>query len=138
MYIVVDAKSSTPLYVQIKDQIRMAVATGALGVGDQLPTVRDLSERVLLNPNTVARAYRELQIEGLLVSRQGSGTFVAAGAATIGQEEGRRRVAEELERLAATAASLGLTGRQFQRMAGQALDGVTDSQEVDDDVATGD
>ena len=124
MYIAVDPKSSVPLYVQVKEQMRMAVATGALRVGDQLPTVRELAARVLINPNTVARAYRELQAEGLLTSRQGSGTFVADGAEMIGQEEARRRVAEALQRVAATAASLELSGPEFQQLAGQALDEV--------------
>jgi GntR family transcriptional regulator len=139
MYISVDPKSSTPLYVQVKEQMRMAVATGALQVGDQLPTVRELATRLLINPNTVARVYRELQAEGLLTSRQGSGTFVAAGAEPLGQAEGRRQVAEVLRRAAALAANLGMTEKQFGALAAQTLNEArTDTPEVSGDVATGD
>ena len=138
MYISVDPKSSVPLYVQIKEQMRIAVATGALRVGDQLPTVRELATRLLINPNTVARVYRELQAEGLLTSRQGSGTFVAPGAEALGHEEGRRQVAEALRRAAVLAANLGLTGKGFAGLAEQALgEARTENPEVSGDAATG-
>ena len=121
MYISVDPKSSTPLYVQIKEQMRLAVGTGALQPGDQLPTVRDLATRLRLNPNTVARAYRELQAEGLLTSRQGSGTFVSPQAKAIGEEEARKFVSQMLRKAAATALNLGLDEREFMKLFEQAL-----------------
>ena len=83
MYLSLDSHSGTPLYLQIKEQMRLAVATGAVRAGEQLPTVRELAAELRLNPNTVARVYRELQAEGLLVSRQGSGTFVADEALAL-------------------------------------------------------
>jgi GntR family transcriptional regulator len=140
MYIVVDPKSGVPLYTQVKEQMRLAVATGALRAGDQVPTVRELAARVLINPNTVARAYRDLQAEGLLASRQGSGTFVADGAEALGQAESHRLVGDQLQRVAALAASLGVSARQFQQMAGQAHEGAVEqsSEEVDGNVGASD
>lgn len=72
----VDHKSGVPLYVQIGDQLRLMVATGKLSRGAQLPTIRELSVELTVNPNTVARVYAELEREGLLATRPGRGTFV--------------------------------------------------------------
>jgi len=121
MYVTADPKSSMPLNDQIKEQIRLAVATGILRPGDQLPTVREVAGRLRLNPNTVARAYRELQMEGLLTSRQGSGTFVSENAKAMGEEEGRRLVAERLRKASGLAADLGLDQKEFAALAERAL-----------------
>ena len=139
MYIAVDPQSSVPLYEQVKEHLRFALTTGALRPGDQLPTVRDLAARLLINPNTVARAYRDLQAQGLLTSRQGSGTFVAEGAEAFGEEDRRRRVSEALRRAAALAHSLGLTAPEFRDLADAAHAGAgLTSAEVDDHVRTRD
>jgi len=122
MYIQVDPKSSTPLYAQIMEQMRRAVATGVLQPGDQAPRVRDLAEDLRVNPNTVARAYRELQAEGLLVARQGSGTFVSDEAEAIGEEEQRRILAERLEEAARLAREAGMSKSEFLKAADRATD----------------
>src|SRR6056297_2723842 len=106
MYISVNPKSSTPLYEQIKEQMRLAVAAGAVQPGEQVPTVRELAEDLRINFNTVARAYRELQSEGLLVSYLGPGTFVSDDAETIGREEARRLIRQTLQETARTARRL--------------------------------
>jgi GntR family transcriptional regulator len=72
-----DPTSGVPLYRQIQDQIRYGVASGHLTVGEQLPTVRALAVELEVNPNTVIKAYTELEREGLLTTEQGSGTFIA-------------------------------------------------------------
>lgn len=108
MYISVDPRSSTPLYVQVKEQMVLALATGTLQVGDQLPTVRELAARLRINPNTVARVYRELQVEGLLASRQGSGTFVADTARQAGAAEGQAIMRQRLAEIAVLGKTLGL------------------------------
>jgi GntR family transcriptional regulator len=71
-----DDKSGVPIYRQIQDQIRMGMASGMLRSGEQLPTVRGLAVELKVNPNTVIKAYSELEREGLLTTEQGSGTFV--------------------------------------------------------------
>jgi GntR family transcriptional regulator len=72
-----DMHSGVPLYRQLIDQVQAAVATGALLAGDQLPTVRQVAVDLEINPNTVVRAYREMEIRGILDTQQGTGTFVA-------------------------------------------------------------
>lgn len=75
-----DTADDRPIYAQISDQIKAAVASGVLGPGDLVPSVRDVSKQLVINPNTVARAYRELQGEGLLASVRGTGLEVTASA----------------------------------------------------------
>lgn len=71
-----DSHSGVPAYLQIVQQVKQALRLGLLGVGDRLPTVREVVERLAINPNTVMKAYRELEHEGLVASRPGQGTFV--------------------------------------------------------------
>jgi len=72
-----DTHSGVPVYRQLIDQVQAAIASGALAPGDQLPTVRQVAVDLAINPNTVLRAYREMEIRGLLDSQQGTGTFIA-------------------------------------------------------------
>jgi len=71
----------TPIYLQVVNQIKYLVAAGRLAAGDELPSIRALAERLVVNPNTVARAYRELEAAGIVTVRRTSGTYVAAGGA---------------------------------------------------------
>jgi GntR family transcriptional regulator len=73
-----DGRSGVAPYLQLVQQVRQALRLGVLGVGDQLPTVRDVVAEVAVNPNTVLKAYRELEHEGLVAARPGVGTFVTA------------------------------------------------------------
>ena len=75
----IDSKSGVPFYRQVIDQVLTSIASGTLVPGDQLPTVRQLAVDLSINPNTVVRAYRELEIRGILTTQQGSGTFIASG-----------------------------------------------------------
>jgi len=70
--------SGVPIYVQLKEQVRHAIETGALSAGDQLPGIRSLAETLVINPNTVIKVYRELEQEGVLEIRHGLGAFVTA------------------------------------------------------------
>lgn len=109
MYISLDSNSGTPFYLQIKEQMRLAIATGAIRAGEQLPTVRDLAAQLVINPNTIARVYRELQAEGLLVSRQGSGTYVAEQALEIVDQGTGDLVRQRMRGVIALGLSVGLT-----------------------------
>ncbi len=84
-----DLHSGVPVYRQIIDQVLGGIAAGALAEGDQLPTVRQLAVDLSINPNTVIRAYRELEIRGVLDTQQGSGTFV--GRQELKRDEGERQ-----------------------------------------------
>src|SRR3954447_21051490 len=87
-----------PIYGQIADRVKFAVAGGVLRPGDLVPSVRELSKQLVVNPNTVARAYRDLQTEGLLESVRGMGLEVAEGAADRGRAERREKVRQRLRR----------------------------------------
>ena len=80
--ILIDNRSSVPIYEQIKDGVRALVTRKILLPGDQVPPIRALAETLVVNPNTIARAYRELILEGLLETRKGEGAYVAAGEGT--------------------------------------------------------
>jgi GntR family transcriptional regulator len=106
--------SGVPIYLQLMEQIKHAIETGALRAGDQLPTIRKLSEDLVMNPNTVVRAYRELQHEGIIELKHGSGAFISESVA--GQTRVTRKaqtiVQSALERLM----SLGLTEDEARRL----------------------
>jgi GntR family transcriptional regulator len=104
-----DTASGVPFYRQILDQVLAGIATGALVRGERLPTVRALAVDLAVNLNTVARAYKELEIRGLLATQQGSGTFVADEAVSIDEVERRRRLTQLLDEFLARAAAQGLT-----------------------------
>ena len=78
MLIKIDARGFTPLYEQVKSEVRRLAAVGAVKPHDPLPSIRELAAEVLVNPNTVARAYRELEQEGLIYTQKGRGSFLAA------------------------------------------------------------
>jgi GntR family transcriptional regulator len=109
MYIRLDPNSGTPLHLQIKEQVRLALATGVLHPGDQLPTVRDLAADLRINPNTIARVYRDLQAEGLILSRQGSGSFVSEGARTLVDAQTPELVRSRMRGVVALGLSVGLS-----------------------------
>lgn len=96
-----DLSSGVPVYRQLIDQVQLAIASGLLAGGDQLPTVRQVAVDLAINPNTVMRAYRELEIRGTLTTQQGSGTFVTPSK--VEPDQAQRQA--QLSRLAAECAS---------------------------------
>ncbi|MBU1701976.1 MAG: GntR family transcriptional regulator [Candidatus Eisenbacteria bacterium] len=104
-----DLKSGVPFYRQIIDQVKTAMATGRLESGDRLPTVRQLAVNLSINPNTVSRAYTELELTGLVETQMGSGTFV--GTKQIEQDEAeRRRICDQIcQDFLSRASSYGFT-----------------------------
>jgi GntR family transcriptional regulator len=97
------------VYRQIIDQVRGGMATGALNPGDQLPTVRQLAVDLAINPNTVARAYRELELGGLVETHQGTGTFISAQRLRAGDAERERQLAQIVGDCVARAGAAGFT-----------------------------
>jgi GntR family transcriptional regulator len=92
-----DLTSKVPIYIQIRDQLRLMIATGEMEAGDQMPPVRDLASELLINPNTVQKAYHDLEREGFIHTRRGMGTFVTDRPRT--RSQGREKAhAEELAR----------------------------------------
>jgi GntR family transcriptional regulator len=105
----IDQRSGVPFYRQIIEQVRFAVARGELGPGDQLPTVRKLAVDLSINPNTVIRAYRELELDGVLDTHQGSGTFVSSKKVEVDRVERTRMLDQILTDLLARASSYGFS-----------------------------
>jgi GntR family transcriptional regulator len=104
-----DAHSGVPVYRQLIDQVQAAIATGALRVGDQLPTIRLVAVELSINPNTVTRAYREMEIRGLVDSQQGTGTFIADRPIEGSRKEQSRQLAQLVAEFVSRAGSVGFT-----------------------------
>ena len=104
-----DLHSGVPVYRQIIDQVRGGMASGALTAGDQLPTVRQLAVDLAINPNTVVRAYRELELGGLLETHQGTGTFISVQKFKKANAERERQLAQIVTDAVARAGAAGFT-----------------------------
>src|SRR5262245_621128 len=106
MQVHLDPSSGVPIYRQVADQVKRLVAVGRLAAGEELPPIRALAEQLLINPNTVARAYRELEREGVVLKRGTAGTFVAP---PLPEPRGRQLVVLD-ERIDAALAEARLVG----------------------------
>ena len=106
-----DLKSGVPVYRQLIDQVLVSMASGALAPGDQLPTVRQLAVDLSINPNTVVRAYKELEIRGVLTTQQGMGTFITTKKIKLDDAQRQKRltqmVSEFVARVGAEGYSVG-------------------------------
>ena len=109
-----DPRSPTPLYAQISTRIRMAIAAGELAGGATLPSVRQLAAQLRVNPATVVQAYRELEGEGLVATRQGAGTTVLEIAGERKSQERRAAARRLVRELLADGARVGLTAAEIQ------------------------
>lgn len=116
--------SGVPIYLQLMEQVKHAIETGALRPGEQLPSIRPLAEELVVNPNTVAKAYRELEHEGVVELRQGAGAFVSDKAPTKKDADKLRAaqvaVASAIEKLRAR----GVTDEEIRRLFEAELAGV--------------
>jgi GntR family transcriptional regulator len=101
--------SGVPVYRQLIDQIQAGIATGSLAAGSQLPTVRQVAVDLAINPNTVMRAYRELEIRGVLDTQQGTGTFIASPASAVNDDERAGRQRQLVDEFVTRAGAGGFT-----------------------------
>jgi GntR family transcriptional regulator len=108
--------SGVPIYLQLMEHVKHSIETGALRAGEQLPGIRPLAEELVINPNTVAKAYRELEHEGVIELRHGAGAFVSGNAQAKKQTDklraGQTIVAAAVERLH----ERGITGEEMRRL----------------------
>lgn len=102
----INPSDGNPIYRQLIEQITLLVAMGQLKPGDELPPVRVLAQELLINPNTVARAYRELEQAGLLELRQGAGSYVSGAGSPLAKKERRKRLTARVDALLAEASHL--------------------------------
>lgn len=108
LHIHVSASDGLPIYLQILNGVKFLVASGRIAPGDELPAIRVLAERLVVNPNTVARAYRELQTMGVVEKRRTHGTYVAENSPTLTETERRRILTERIDALLVEARQLDL------------------------------
>src|SRR5579863_7001189 len=104
-----DLHTGVPVYRQLIDQVRAGIASGSLTAGDQLPTVRQLAVDLAINPNTVMRAYRELELSGLLETHQGTGTFISNKKPEKKTAERDRQLSQMAGEIAARAGAAGFS-----------------------------
>jgi len=112
----INFSSGVPIYLQLMEQIKHARDTGAIRVGDQLPTIRKVAEELAMNPNTAARAYRELEHEGVVEVRHGLGVFVARPRASSEKTIEIREAGEVMGRAMEKGIALGLSESELRRV----------------------
>lgn len=117
----VNPAAGSPIYEQLAEQVRAAVARGLLRPDDRLPSVRELSQTLVVNPNTIARAYSELERAGVLYTRQGMGVFVAQIPPPLARKARRERLIPSLDRLLIEAARLGFTPEELSEFMQQRM-----------------
>ncbi len=108
-----DLKSGIPIYVQLKQEIKYAIATGKLPPGSQLPTVRQLAVDLKVNVNTISRVYSELEKEGVLATKQGKGTFVSKQNGTLLNKRDNKRLDQLIDKLFIEAFELGYSPEEL-------------------------
>jgi len=104
----ITANDGVPIYLQIVNQVKFLVASGRLAPGAEMPPIRVLAERLVVNPNTVARAYRELEVAGIVVKRRTAGTYVSDAGSPLARRERLKILAERIDMLLAEARQLNI------------------------------
>jgi GntR family transcriptional regulator len=121
--------SLSPIFRQIVDQVRLGVATGALSAGDQLPSVRALAEKLLVNPNTIAKAYGELTRDGFIEGQPGRGVFVARPRQIYTKAERMRRLSTQIDAAVNEGLSLGFGAEEIVAAVRARLEGVNNPEQ---------
>lgn len=121
MFIELNFKSGKPAYLQIIEQVKFALATGALRPGDQLPSIRALAEQLRINRNTVAKAYGEMEHEGVVTTEQGRGVFCCEPASPLRIQARRGLLEQALDGVIVQAYHLQVGGAALQEMLSQRL-----------------
>jgi len=116
MFFKPNTASGVPVYVQLMEQVKHFIETGVLRPGDQLPAIRRVAEDLVINPNTVARVYRELEHEGIVELRQGAGAFVAAARGERDATARLRRAQPVVRGAVARLDALGLSEEEMRRL----------------------
>jgi len=106
MQLHLNAHDGVPIYLQIVNQVKFLVASGRLAPGEELPPIRTLAEQLVINPNTVARAYRELELAGVVTKRRTTGTYVSDAGSRLARRERLRLVSQRIDALLAEARQL--------------------------------
>jgi GntR family transcriptional regulator len=122
MRIQLNFKSGKPVYLQIADQVKSAVASGAAQPGDPLPSIRPLAEELRVNRNTIAKAYTELESQGVIETAAGKGCFVSANSSTLRKDARVKLLNEEIDQAVVQAHHLQVTKAEFLRLSEERYD----------------
>ena len=109
MQLHVSPADGVPIYLQIVNQVKYLVSSGRLAAGEELPPIRTLAEQLLINPNTVARAYRELELVGVVEKRRTTGTYVSGGASPLARRERLKILGRRVDALLAEARQMDVS-----------------------------
>jgi GntR family transcriptional regulator len=104
----ISSHDGVPIYLQIVNQVKYLVASGRMAAGEELPPIRTLAEQLLINPNTVARAYRELELAGVVTKRRTAGTYVSDTTSPLARRERLKIVTERIDALLAEARQMNI------------------------------
>ena len=108
MQIKISPTDGVPIYLQIVNQVKYLISSGRLAPGEELPPIRTLAEQLVVNPNTVARAYRELEVAGAVVKRRTAGTFVSGAPSPLARRERVRILTQRIDALLAEARQMNI------------------------------
>ena len=117
MQIHISTNDGVPIYVQIVNQVKYLVASGRLSAGEELPPIRVLAERLIINPNTVARAYRELESAGVVEKRRTAGTYVSEQGSPLARRERMKILSERIDALLAEARQMDVAFEEVIKLA---------------------
>ncbi|HEO70817.1 MAG TPA: GntR family transcriptional regulator [Candidatus Hydrogenedentes bacterium] len=117
----INIHSNVAVYIQIENEVQFAIAAGKLKGGDRLPPVRELSERLEVNPNTVAKAYRDLEVMGYLYTRRGMGVFINKGVEAKCRERCMRNIVSRLHEVVAEARAAGISATEVNEVVSKSL-----------------
>jgi len=131
VFIAIDPSSGVPIYMQIVSQIKTGIAMGRLLPEDPLPSVRQLAVELSVNPNTVARAYLDLEYDGIIYKRQGAGTFVSGQGVEMSKNERRKVLSELIEKALVEGVNLGLDERELRETFERVLDKIISSRQAE-------
>src|SRR5215469_1843493 len=116
MQLHVSTGDGVPIYLQIANQVKHLVASGRLSSGDEIPPIRVLAQQLLVNPNTVARAYLELEREGVVVKRHGSGTYISENGSPLARKERLKIISDRIDALLMEASHLQVEPEELIRL----------------------
>jgi GntR family transcriptional regulator len=131
LFISIDPASGLPIYLQIVNQIKTGIALGRLPPEEPLPSVRQLALELAVNPNTVARAYLDLEYEGVIYKRQGAGTFVSAQGVEMSKGERRKALGELIEKALVEGVNLGLDERELRETFDRVLEKIMRARQAE-------
>lgn len=131
MQIHITASDGVPIYLQVVNQVKYLVAAGRMVAGEELPPIRTLAETLMVNPNTIARAYRELEVAGIVEKRRTAGTYVSDQGSPLAKRERMKILTERVDQLLAEAGHMNVSLEEIQKLVQQRHSVISSSRSKD-------